>query len=847
MALTVSGDSSHPGGGYAILSSDEAAIPEEIAVEDRSLGVYLGADGQWKKAPTLLRVESLEPGVARLGPSIVDAIPSDTQLAFHASDGTLLGNLVWPAIRPSAGAAGGPVLPDSGAFVASPRLASAPPARAASPRFPLSKRAPASPPAPAPLAAATPASRRPRWLFAAAALVVALALLALLRDGPLERRLVCGEGAPLQGRTFGGVLAACPAPADPEQLAFAAFQQCAAGHAGCAAKVCAEGYLPRFEHGAHADEVGRAAGATSNACAAADFAEFGQCLATAGPCEQSSCVERWKASLTGEPYAATLRQAAQTAAAACEKTKEEAAFSVFNHCVAGAADCDKARCAADYPSEWRKGEHGAEIERVVASADLACRAETERKKAEQDFAAYQTCMRGASACDQAACVDRWQASLTAEPYATTLRQARDAATAACATVREATAFSDFNRCVAAAGDCDKARCAADYPSQWRQGAHGAEIDRVTGDADRACRAEADRKKAEQDFAAFQTCMRGASACEQGACVDRWQSSLAAEPYATALRQARDAATAACATLREATAFSDFNRCVAAAGDCDKARCAAAYPSQWRQGAHGGEIDRVIADADRACRAEADRKKTEQDFAAFQACLREASPCDQAACVDRWQSSLAAEPWASSLTQARTAAAENCQRSRDEEAFNGCASQSVACDRATCFSALPASARQGAQAAEIDSQGKAAEEACAASRRPTPDQAARAFVLRYYRAHSAAGQEAGERLEDLYGPVVVAYGQSVNRDQLVAEKQKYFRKYTNLEFTVDEDSVTVNCDSDGRQCLAEGQVSSNAYNTESGRSVSGRSRFTLTLHDVTSDPRVAAETAKPIKN
>ena len=137
-----------------------------------------------------------------------------------------------------------------------------------------------------------------------------------------------------------------------------------------------------------------------------------------------------------------------------------------------------------------------------------------------------------------------------------------------------------------------------------------------------------------------------------------------------------------------------------------------------------------------------------------------------------------------LRQSRASATEACARSLDDRAYNLCAGETASCDRAACFAALPASAREGRRAQDIADLGHAAYSACESSRRPNPEQAARAFLEHYYRAHSSAGQAAGESLYRLYGPVVTAYGKSWSRDQFVAEKQKYFRKYTNLQFTVE---------------------------------------------------------------
>ena len=527
---------------------------------------------------------------------------------------------------------------------------------------------------------------------------------------------------------------------------------------------------------------------------------------------------------------------------------EPAAWAAFRQCLASQFGCAAKPCAESYLAGMRPAAevHGDEARRAARVADETCAADEAAKRTKADFAEFGRCLAAASPCSQVGCVDRWQAALTAEPYATSVRQARETAAAACARAQEEQAFSDFNRCAAGARACDKSRCASAVPVQWRHAAHGGEIDRILAGAERDCRAEEDRARAEQDFAAFETCLHGAAPCARAACVDRWQASLTDEPYATTLRQERDAAAAACAKSQEDDAYADFNRCVAGADACGRTRCAEAYPSRWRHGLHGPEVDRVESDAERGCQDETDRRRQEQDYAAFQNCLRDASPCAQGVCVDRWQSSLTGEPFASMLRRVRAEAYESCQRSQDDAAFSRCASENAACDRAACLAALPASARDGAHAREIDDLGRSAAEACAAARRPSPEQAALGFLEHYYRAHSSAGQASGESLGLLYGPTVTAYGKVRGREEFIAEKMRYFNKYSDRQFTIDPSSVNVSCDYAGNRCVVTGEQTASVYDTENARFVGGRSRFTFVFSDVTTSPRVVSEESKAVK-
>jgi hypothetical protein len=101
------------------------------------------------------------------------------------------------------------------------------------------------------------------------------------------------------------------------------------------------------------------------------FAAFSDCLRiTINICNQSQCVDRYRYKLTAEPYASTVRQAAETAANACRRQQEDSAFDAFNRCVAGAEACDTARCASAFTSAFPTSAY---VSRVLQTAENAAR------------------------------------------------------------------------------------------------------------------------------------------------------------------------------------------------------------------------------------------------------------------------------------------------------------------------------------------------------------------------------------------------------------------------------------------------------------------------------------------
>jgi hypothetical protein len=110
MSLRVKHDSSKVGGGYAILSSSDQALPISVAIEDRSNGLFLCKGGDWAKTRVYHSVDPIDEKTVRLGPDIVDHIPSDTPIAIFAGDASRIGVLVWKQIQPSAGLSTGNVI-----------------------------------------------------------------------------------------------------------------------------------------------------------------------------------------------------------------------------------------------------------------------------------------------------------------------------------------------------------------------------------------------------------------------------------------------------------------------------------------------------------------------------------------------------------------------------------------------------------------------------------------------------------------------------------------------------------------------------------------------------------------
>jgi hypothetical protein len=103
MSKSIKTDIARPGGGYALLSVHQSQLVTRIAIQDRETGSFLSESGQWGKQRTYFPIESAGEGLVRLGPQIVDHISVDTAVAIFQNENEHFLNLIWPALRQSAG------------------------------------------------------------------------------------------------------------------------------------------------------------------------------------------------------------------------------------------------------------------------------------------------------------------------------------------------------------------------------------------------------------------------------------------------------------------------------------------------------------------------------------------------------------------------------------------------------------------------------------------------------------------------------------------------------------------------------------------------------------------------
>jgi hypothetical protein len=384
MSASIKTDTARPGGGYALLRVGQSQLVTSIAIQDRESGDFLSESGKWGKQRIYLPVEPAGEGLVRLGPQIVDHISIDTAVAIYGSENDLVENLIWPALRQSAGGrpnwtvGGGKEEPAKNSTMPPPATPSRPKLTTVTPPSP--KQAPA-----AGFETTSQPKVSKRWAVVATAILFAAAIGYWAWNGSQsERSLVCAGSQPFAQLSELGLLVPCkkvipePPKPDPEAQAYEVFRRCTGSSETCAIGACSTTYLAKFPTGLHATEVQRSQSSATQTCAAdkaaSQYTEFDRCMrATDNPCLQNSCVEKYGQRLDADPYSSWLRQRADSASAQCRTNQDDADYAQFTQCVATTDPCDRARCSASLSTRVRNGPHTLDIVKIMQVGQTLCR------------------------------------------------------------------------------------------------------------------------------------------------------------------------------------------------------------------------------------------------------------------------------------------------------------------------------------------------------------------------------------------------------------------------------------------------------------------------------------------
>jgi hypothetical protein len=409
--------------------------PAALAFEDLDSGRYLNQNGHWSSGTCFLPVGAARDGAATVGAEIVRAIPPGARIGIHAPDIGRIGQVVWSPSRRLASSKPGqtpPVPPPASKPKAWPSTPVSPSLKTGARAAPEPLHSPAAAPA-TEVAAEPDKPERGRsltvWLVPAA-LILALSLGgAAARNSTFAHSLVCEAGGALVGLRIAEAVVPCPA----------------------------------HSRQADAAEAARPAPSVSSAPAQPP-------TAATQPAQMSP--------LPAAPPPAS--------AGPVQDRPDDARYGDYAKCLAGKSACGQKPCV-DALASSTTGERRDEALVARREMDRACQADTDSREQATVFTEFAECMRmTANPCQQGACVDRFRAKLTTEPYAVGLDQLARAAFATCARVSEEAALLAFSQCIGQNSPCDAAKCGSKFSAADRANELVRNLLKATESAARAC-------------------------------------------------------------------------------------------------------------------------------------------------------------------------------------------------------------------------------------------------------------------------------------------------------------------------------------------------------------------------
>lgn len=122
------------------------------------------------------------------------------------------------------------------------------------------------------------------------------------------------------------------------------------------------------------------------------------------------------------------------------------------------------------------------------------------------------------------------------------------------------------------------------------------------------------------------------------------------------------------------------------------------------------------------------------------------------------------------------------------------------------------------------------------------QIAQNFMARYYWVSSTAGESAGTRLGELYGPSVNFYGRQRSISDIMNEKYTYNLRWPTRRFTLRPASTPPTCDRTTDSCRVSGLVEWDFESVPRNARSRGVSSFTFDISNVSNNPRVVGESS-----
>ena len=234
------------------------------------------------------------------------------------------------------------------------------------------------------------------------------------------------------------------------------------------------------------------------------------------------------------------------------------------------------------------------------------------------------------------------------------------------------------------------------------------------------------------------------------------------------------------------------------------------------------------------------------FVVLADCARSPTPCEAADCFDRARDKTRAQD-ANTLDLLREVAARACMSLREEQAygaFEKCLASNGPCDRVACGGAYEASGGERVRSV-LPASAFADKAACREASRPTPEQAARAFLNQIYLALSSSGGSGKEAIADFYAPESQIDGVRKHAEAASRKLAEWLR-WPAREFEVRQDTVTFSCDPEGRRCRVHGVLDASLSDpADPSHSRNEAWTFDYEFVNVLTNPKVALERSAPM--
>ena len=111
----------------------------------------------------------------------------------------------------------------------------------------------------------------------------------------------------------------------------------------------------------------------------------------------------------------------------------------------------------------------------------------------------------------------------------------------------------------------------------------------------------------------------------------------------------------------------------------------------------------------------------------------------------------------------------------------------------------------------------------------PGQIALAQVREYWAQWSSSDPAAMTNVENMYGGVVVFYGTSMGRDEVMRQKRVFAGRWPQRSYMVRDNSLQTNCDAAGSSCIVTGVLDWSAQSPARYASSVGAANFSFTLN------------------